>query len=67
MAYKGTRMMIDLVVTFDGKQEELSFCIIVEGKSLQWQMPGRENKEETEKKPWLRHSYKTTPVKPWLN
>jgi hypothetical protein len=53
---------------FDGKQEELSFCIIVEGKSLQWQVPGSENREETEKKKiWLRHRYKTTPEMPWLN
>jgi hypothetical protein len=34
---------------FNGKQEELTSCIVVEGKSLQWQVPGSENREETEK------------------
>jgi hypothetical protein len=34
--------------SFDGKQEELSFCIIVEGKTLQREKPGK-TKKKTEK------------------
>jgi hypothetical protein len=34
---------------FNGKQEEIASCVIVEGKSLQWQVAGSENREETEK------------------